>query len=102
MENAAADRVAVRLDEGNDPTGLIVTDLVALIGHVQASLRLIEAAIAREAVLAERQADTDIVVRDDVTPRGPTASTALKACDAGLGAALDRLHDSGAPPRLLN
>ena len=102
MENAAADRVAVRLDEGNDPTGLIVTDLVALIGHVQASLRLIEAAIAREAVLAERQADTDIVVRDDVTPRRLTASTALKACDAGLGAALDRLRDSGAPARLLN
>ncbi|MBR1161021.1 hypothetical protein [Bradyrhizobium elkanii] len=102
MENAAADRVAVRLDEGNDPYGLIVTDLVALIGHVQASLRLIEAAIAREAVLAERQADTDIVVRGDVTPRGLTASAALKACDAGLGAALDRLRDSGAPARLLN
>ncbi|MGY2984144.1 hypothetical protein [Bradyrhizobium sp. USDA 4508] len=52
MENAASDRVAARLDEGHDPYGLIVTDLVALIGHVQASLRLIEAAIAREAVLA--------------------------------------------------
>ncbi|MGX1102628.1 MULTISPECIES: hypothetical protein [Bradyrhizobium] len=102
MENAAADRVAVRLDEGSDPTGLIVTDLVALIGHVQASLRLIEAAIAREAVLAERQADTDIVVRDDVSPHCLTASTALKACDAGLGAALDRLRDSGTPARLLN
>ncbi|MFQ3458311.1 hypothetical protein PMN64_34025 [Bradyrhizobium sp. UFLA01-814] len=102
MENAAADRVAVRLDEGNDPPGLIVTDLVALIGHVQASLRLIEAAIAREAVLAARQADADTVVRDDVTPRYLTASTALKACDAGLGAALDRLRDSGAPARLLN
>lgn len=102
MENAAADRVAVRLDEGNDPYGLIVTDLVALIGHVQTSLRLIEAAITREAVLAERQADTGIVVRDDVTPRCLTASTALKARDAGLGAALDRLRDSWAPARLLN
>ena len=102
MENAAADRVAVRLDEGNNPYGLIVTDLVALIGHVQASLRLIEAAIAREAVLAARQADADTVVRDDVTPRYLTASTALKACDAGLGAALDRLRDSGTPARLLN
>ncbi len=47
MRNAAADSVAVCSDDGNDPYGLIVTDLVALIGHVQASLRLIEAAIAR-------------------------------------------------------
>ncbi|MVT71282.1 hypothetical protein GPL21_40420 [Bradyrhizobium pachyrhizi] len=102
MENAASDRVAARLDEGNDPCGLIVTDLVALIGHVQASLQLIEAAIAREALLAARQADADTVVLDDVTPRYLTASTALKACDAGLGTALDRLRDSGAAARLLN
>ncbi|MGL3211879.1 hypothetical protein [Bradyrhizobium sp. BR 1433] len=58
MENAASDRVAARLDEGNDPCGLIVTDLVALIGHVQASLRLIEAAIAREALPRGRPAAT--------------------------------------------
>ncbi|MCA6105440.1 hypothetical protein [Bradyrhizobium australafricanum] len=102
MENAASDRFAARLDEGHDPYGLIVKDLVALIGHVQASLRLIEAAIAREALLAARQADADTVVLDDVTPRYLTASTALKACDAGLGAALDRLRDSGATARLLN
>ncbi|WP_316395442.1 hypothetical protein [Bradyrhizobium sp. 33ap4] len=102
MENAASDRVAARLDEGHDPYGLIVTDLVALIGHVQASLRLIEAASAREAVLAARQADVDTVVLDDVTPRYLTASTALKTCDAGLGTTLDRLRDSGAAARLLN
>ena len=98
MENAVV--VAARLDEGNDPCGLIMTDLVALIGHVKASLRLIEAAIAREALLAARQADT--VVLDDMTPRYLTASTALKARDADLGTALDRLRDSGAAARLLN
>lgn len=65
MGNAATDGVAVRLDEGNDAHNLIVTDLVAPIGHVQASLRLIEAAIAREALLAEQQADAAIVVLDD-------------------------------------
>ncbi|MDH2387145.1 hypothetical protein [Bradyrhizobium sp. CER78] len=102
MENAAADGVAVCLDEDNDPYSLIVTDLVALIGHVQASLRLIEAAIAREALLAEQDAAADIFVLDDVTPRYTVASTTLKACDAGLGMALDRLRDSEAPARLLN
>ncbi|MFN5721606.1 MAG: hypothetical protein ACK463_45020, partial [Bradyrhizobium sp.] len=69
MENAAADSVAVCLDEDSDPYRLIVTDLVALIGHVQASLRLIEAAIAREAFLAEQDAAANVFVLDDVTPR---------------------------------
>ena len=101
MENAAEDGVAVHLDEGNDPYNLIVTDLVALIGHVQASLRLIEAAIEREALLAEQDV-ADIFVLDDVTPRYVTASTALKTCDAGLGVALDRLRDLEPPVRLLN
>ncbi|GIQ77320.1 hypothetical protein [Bradyrhizobium sp. RD5-C2] len=100
MENAAADGVAVCLDEGSDPYSLIVTDLVALIGHVQASLRLIEAAIAREAFLAEQ--DANVFVLDDVTPRYAVASTALKACDTGLGMALDRLRDPEAPARFLN
>lgn len=102
MENAAAESVAACSDQDNDPYNLIVTDLVALLGRVQASLRLIEAAVAREALLAERDADADIVVLDDVTPRYIAASTALKASDAGLGAALDQLRDSEAPARLLN
>jgi hypothetical protein len=100
MENAAADGVAVCLDDGDDPYNMIVTDLVALIGHVQASLRLIKAAIAREAFLAEQDTAANIFVLDDVTPRYDAASTALKACDAGLGVA--RLRDSEAPAGLLN
>jgi hypothetical protein len=102
MENAAADGVAACLDEGNDSYNLIVTDLVALIGHVQASLRLIEAAIAREALLADQDAAASRFVLDDVTPHYVAASTALKACGAGLGVALDRLRDSEVPARLLN
>lgn len=102
MENAAADSVAVCLDEDSDPYGLIVTELVALIGHVQASLRLIEAAIAREAFLAEQDAAANVFVLDDVTPRYAAASTALKACDTGLGMALDRLREPDAPARFLN
>ena len=102
MENAAADSVAVCLDEDSDPYRLIVTDLVALIGHVQASLRLIEAAIAREAFLAEQDAAANVFVLDDVTPRYAAASTALKACDTGLGMPLDRLREPDAPARFLN
>jgi len=102
MENAAAESVTACSDDGNDPYNLIMADLVALIGHVQASLRLIEAAIAREALLAEQDAAANIFLLDDVSQRYVAASTALKACDAGLGVALDRLHVSDAPARLLN
>ena len=102
MINAAADNVAVCSDEGNDPYGLIVTDLVALIGHVHTSLRLIEAAIEREALLAEQDTAPDFVVLDDVTPCYVAASSALKSCDVSLGTALDWLRHSEAPARLLN
>jgi hypothetical protein len=102
MASAAANSTTVWSDEGSDPYSLIVIDLVALIGHVQASLRLIESAIAREALLAEQAAASDTFVLDDVTPRYMMASTALKACDVGLGTALDRLLDPEASARVLN
>lgn len=102
MISAAAADVAVCSDDGNHPDRLIVTDLVALIGQVQASLRLIEAAIAREAMLAEQDAASDIFVLDDVTPRYIAASSALRACDIGLAVALERLYDAAAPTPLLN
>jgi hypothetical protein len=102
MANAAADNVAVYSDDGNDPYSLIVADLVALIGHVQASLRLIESAIAREAMLAEQETASNIFVLDDVTPCYLAASVTLKACDAGLAATLDRLLDSEDRTRILN
>ncbi|WP_426438814.1 hypothetical protein [Bradyrhizobium genosp. P] len=102
MANAAADNVAARSDEGNDPYNLIARDLVALIAHVHSSLRLIESAIAREAMLAEQETASNIFVLDDVTPLYIGASAALKACDAGLCVALDQLLDSGAPARILN
>ena len=101
MASAAADSFVARSDEGNDPYNLIVTDLVALIGHIQASLRLIESAIEREALLAEHDPASNIFVLDDITPRYIGASTALRACDTGLGIAL-RLLDSTAPARILN
>ena len=102
MANAAADNFAVCSDDGSDPYSLIVTDLVALMGHVQASLKLIESAIAREALLAEQDTANNILVLDDITPRYFAASTVLKACDANLSAALERLLDAEAPVRILN
>jgi hypothetical protein len=80
----------------------IVSDLVALIGHVQASLQLIETAIAQEKALGDHDASAGFTVLDDVTPRYAKASEALKACDAGLGAALDLALDSEAAARCLN
>ena len=48
MQNAAAGGIAVGAPRPNDAYRSVVSDLVTLIGHVQASLRLIERAIAPE------------------------------------------------------
>jgi hypothetical protein len=102
MQNSAADDIAARPGDGQDTYRSIVADLVSLIGHVQASLQLIETAIAREQTLGDHDASACIVVLDDVTPRYANASAALKACDAGLGAALELLLESKTAARCLN
>ena len=43
-------------DDRNDSYRSIVSDLVSLIEHVQASMKLIEAAIARESSLGDQEA----------------------------------------------
>jgi hypothetical protein len=102
MQNSAADDIAARPDDEQDAYRSIVSNIVSLIGHVQASLQLIETAIAREKALGDHDAPADIIVLDDVTPRYLKASAALKACDAGLGVALDLLVDSETAARCLN
>ncbi|MFB9267323.1 hypothetical protein ACFFWD_29930 [Bradyrhizobium erythrophlei] len=99
MVNAAADNVAVGSDDDSDPHGLIVSSFSTLVGHVQASLRLIESAIARETLLAEQETAANIFVLDDVTPRYIEASATLKACGADLRGALNRLLETGADTR---
>jgi len=92
MRNAAGNESAVWFDDGGqDAYHSIVSNLVSLAGHVQASLKLIERAIAQEAAMGGQDASAGIVVLDDVTPRYLKALAALKACDAGLGGALDLL-----------
>jgi hypothetical protein len=51
MQNAAGGGASVHPDVGNDSYQSIVSDLVSLIAHVQASIKLLESAIARESPL---------------------------------------------------
>jgi hypothetical protein len=94
MQNPECGGIANQPDDRNDAYYSVVSDLVSLIGHVQASLRLVEQAIAREASAGSHEAD--IIVLDDVTPPFVKATAALKACDADLGIALRSLLDSKA------
>ena len=71
----------------------IVSDLKSLIAHVEASIKLIEAAIPAESDPGIRQSDAN-VMRDEVTPPYAKASAALIACNLGLSAALQALLDS--------
>ena len=84
-----------RNEDRNDAYHSVVSDLVSLIDHVQASLMLIESAIARETV-GTQEAAANIIVLDDVTPPYMRAPAALRACDANLAIALHSLLDSKA------
>lgn len=67
--NAAADEIAMQRHDRGEAHRSVVSDLVSLIEHVQASVRLIESAIASEAAPDSQDATADVVVLDDVTPR---------------------------------
>jgi hypothetical protein len=99
MQNAASEtQSGGRSDRYNS----IASDLASLIAHVQASMNLIEAAIAREAPLGNQETSADVVVLDDVTPRYLNANAALHTCYAGLGVALHFLMDDKTAKREAN
>ncbi|MDI4237698.1 hypothetical protein OZ411_33335 [Bradyrhizobium sp. Arg237L] len=103
MQKAAKSDIVIEAVDGNDAYQSIVSDLMCLIGQVQASLLRIESAIACETSPASTDAaDTGIIVLDDVTPRYAKAGAVLKACDAGLGAALEFLLEAKAMEHRLN
>jgi hypothetical protein len=103
MQKAAENNVATEPGDGNDAYQAIVSDLTCLIGQVKASLLRIERAIACETSPASAAAaDTEIIVLDDITPRYVKAGAVLKACDEGLGAALEFLLEARAIEHLLN
>ncbi|MFH1340511.1 MAG: hypothetical protein ABIL01_04740 [Pseudomonadota bacterium] len=77
----------------NDGHHSIVSELVLLIEQVQAGLKQLDAAIARESASGSQDTAGNVYVLDDVTPRYVKASAALDTCNAGLGAALRCLLD---------
>jgi hypothetical protein len=99
MQLPAGDAIEIGPDGQNDSYRSVVSDLVSLIEHVQASLRLIEQTMVRETSPGGQEYAANVVVLDDVSPRYVKAAAALKACDANLGIALDVLMDSRTPGR---
>ena len=95
MQNAEAGDAAVPFADRNESFYLIVSDLVSLIDHVQASIRLIEAAVAQDC--AGNQEFAEIVILDDVTPLYTQAGAALGACNTSLSAALRFLVETKSP-----
>ncbi len=94
MQGAEDRRASTLSNNRNDEHGSIVSDLVSLIEHVQASVKPIEQAIVLEAGSDIQQTADHPVVLDDVTPRYQNAKAALNTCSAGLGATLDLLRDT--------
>jgi hypothetical protein len=94
MQDAAGGSSSVETGSRDDSHRSIASDLASLIEHVQASMKLIESAIAHETSSGTDDIAAKFVVLDDVTPRYVKAGAALKACDAGLGVALHFLLDT--------
>jgi hypothetical protein len=84
-------------DSRNDNYFSVVSDLMSLAAHIQASMNVLETAIARELPAGDQEACENVVVLDDVTPCYVKANAALHACKAGLEAALHCLLDTEMP-----
>lgn len=83
-------------EDRNDAYHSVVSGLVSLIDHVQASLTLIETAIAREISFGSLETSSNVIVLDDVTPPYMKATAELRACDVNLAIALHSPLDSKA------
>jgi hypothetical protein len=95
LQNAARGGATVQSEGRNESYHSIVSELVSLIEHVEAGMRLLESAIASETASDGQEVAADVVVLDDVTPRYARVSAALSSCNAGLGVALHVLQDTG-------
>lgn len=80
----------------DDSFETIVSSLISLVEHVQASIRLIDRAIARETSIGEPD-NSNVIMLDDVTPQYLKASRALNGCSASLDTALQSLLDARTP-----
>ena len=97
MQNPQSGGIAIEPEDRNDAYRSVVSDVISLIEHVQASLRLIEQEIARETASGGQETSSNVIVLDDVTPPYVRATAALKACDANLAIALHSLLDPKTP-----
>ena len=95
MHNATG--AGVQPDGHNGNYSSVVSDLVSLIEHMQASMKMLEGAIARELPLAGQEVADNVIVLDDITPCYLKANAALRACKAGLGVALHSLAGTAQP-----
>jgi hypothetical protein len=83
-----------KIDNRDDSYRVIVSDLMSLIEQVRNCTKLVELAIASEAI-PDQEVAAKFVVLDDITPRYARATTALNSCNAGLTMALHFLRDTG-------
>ena len=94
MRAATNGGASVPFGDRKDGHHSIVSELASLIKHVQASMELLEASVARETAPGNQEAAGNVFVLDDVTPRYLKATAALSACNASLGVALHYLLDA--------
>ena len=92
MQNATGSPVPAQSEDRDEIYRAVVADVTSLIEHIQASLAMIDTALAMEAA-AIQEPTANVVVLDDVTPCYQKAGAALKACEAGLGVALHFLRE---------
>jgi hypothetical protein len=94
MQNAAGTGATGQSAGPNESYHSIVSELVSLIEHVQASMKLFESAFANETAPCGQEIAADVVILDDVTPRYAKVIAALSSCNAGLAVALHVLQDT--------
>ena len=75
---------------------MVLLDLVTLAERIQASIKLLEQAIAGELPRGNPDVHDNVFVLDDVTPCYARASAALHACHVGLGEALHLMQSTPA------
>ena len=102
MQSAEGGGFSARSDDRNDGEGSIVSELVSLIEHVRASMKLIESVIAMEPALNDSGTFANVVVLDDVTPRYQNAKAALNTCNSSLEVTLHLLRDTKTSPHGTN
>ena len=98
MQNATIRNRMVPLSDRDDGLYVVEPEIASLIDRARTSIKLIEAAQARQGTAEAELAD--VVVPDDIAPLYAQARAALAACNASLGTALQFLIAStAAAPR---